>query len=91
MSPDIAFIVSAALLLYLAVGALFSVLFVAIAIDRIDPAAQGASFGVRALLLPGAVLLWPLLLLRWVRNPAGIPTERTPHKQRAAANRNESA
>ncbi|MEO0575609.1 MAG: hypothetical protein AAF004_09105 [Pseudomonadota bacterium] len=85
MSPDTAALVSAALLAYLAIGVAFSVLFVAFVIDRIDPAARGASLGVRLLLVPGAVLVWPLLVWRWMRSPNGIPAERTPHKQRAAA------
>lgn len=38
--------------------------FLLFGIDRIDPAARGA-YGFRPLLLPGLVLLWPLVLWRW--------------------------
>jgi hypothetical protein len=34
-------------------------------IERVEPAARGA-YAVRPLLLPGIVLLWPLVLWRWV-------------------------
>ena len=33
-------------------------------LDRIDPAARGA-YAFRPLLVPGLVLLWPLVLWRW--------------------------
>jgi len=38
-------------------------------LGRIDPAARGA-YAFRPLLLPGLVLLWPLVLWRW-RGVAG--------------------
>ena len=49
---------------YLAVGALFAVPFAARWAGRLDPAAQGGSWGFRLLILPGATLLWPLLMVR---------------------------
>ena len=33
-------------------------------IERVEPAARGA-YAVRPLLVPGIVLLWPLVLWRW--------------------------
>ena len=33
-------------------------------IERVEPAARGA-YAMRPLLLPGVVLLWPLVLWRW--------------------------
>lgn len=84
MPTETAAIISNAILLYLFIGFVFSFIFVALAIQRIDPAANGASWQVRLLLIPGAVLLWPLLAWRWARHPNGIPVERTPHKLRAA-------
>ena len=52
------------LLYYACVGAAVAVWFVLIEIDRIDPAAAGA-YAFRPLLLPGLILLWPLVLVRW--------------------------
>ncbi len=44
-------------------------------LERLDPAARGASLSVRLLLLPGLSALWPLLLVRWFRaSSAGAPS-----------------
>jgi hypothetical protein len=57
----IVFVVSA----YAGIGLLVGVLFLVFAIDRMDPAAVGA-YAFRPLLLPGLILLWPLVLRRWL-------------------------
>ncbi len=49
---------------YLLSGVLFGCAFVGCIVDRVDPAARGASLGFRILILPGAILLWPLLISR---------------------------
>lgn len=46
------------------VGLAVALAFLLVGIDRIDAAARGA-YAFRPLLLPGAVLLWPLVLGRW--------------------------
>ncbi len=40
--------------------------FLLVGLDRIDPVARGA-YGFRPLLLPGLVLLWPWVVVRWAR------------------------
>lgn len=50
---------------YCGAGAAVALIFVLYGIDRIDPAAKGA-YAVRPLLVPGLVILWPLVLVRWV-------------------------
>ena len=55
----------AALWIYAGLGALIAVAFLLWGMDRVDPAAQGA-YAMRPLLLPGLVLLWPLVLIRWI-------------------------
>jgi len=65
--------------IYLALGLAFAAPFVAFGVGRIDPDARRGTLGFRLLIVPGAALLWPLLLTRWVRG-AGPPAERTPHK-----------
>ncbi|OYW62489.1 MAG: hypothetical protein B7Z10_01685 [Rhodobacterales bacterium 32-66-7] len=50
---------------YGAVGALVAVVFLLWGIDRIDPAAHGAWL-VRPLLVPSVVVLWPVVLVRWI-------------------------
>jgi hypothetical protein len=51
---------------YGAIGLVVAVLFLVFAIERMDPAAVGA-YAFRPLLIPGLMLLWPLVLARWVR------------------------
>lgn len=51
--------------IYAAIGALFGIAFVIAGIGRIDPVAKGSTLGFRLIVLPGAALLWPLLLKRW--------------------------
>ena len=45
-------------------GALVAIPFLVIGIDRIDEDARGA-YAFRPLLVPGVILLWPLVLWRW--------------------------
>ncbi len=53
-----------AAMLYGAAGLAVSALFLLWGIDRVDPAASGA-YAFRPLLIPGIVLLWPVVLMRW--------------------------
>ena len=46
------------------VGAVVAALFLTIGIDRIDEDARGA-YVFRPLLIPGVLLIWPLVLWRW--------------------------
>ena len=47
-----------------AIGGLTALVFVPFGIDRIDEDARGA-YIFRPLLVPGVILLWPLVLWRW--------------------------
>jgi hypothetical protein len=51
---------------YGAIGAAVAVWFLVVRLDRIDPSAHGAH-AFRPLLIPGLVLLWPLVLARSMR------------------------
>ena len=53
------------LLLWGTPGLIVAFAFLAVGIDRIDHAAQGA-YAFRPLLIPGIVLLWPVVVWRWV-------------------------
>ncbi len=55
---------------YGGVGLAVALAFLLIGFDRVDPAARGA-YAVRPLLLPGLVLLWPLVAWRWRRLARG--------------------
>jgi hypothetical protein len=54
---------------YLAAGILFAIPFAWRWSGRLDPVAAHGTAGFRLLVLPGAVLLWPLLLRRLLRAP----------------------
>ncbi|MEM7300024.1 MAG: hypothetical protein AAF468_02985 [Pseudomonadota bacterium] len=49
---------------WLYAGLLVAVLFLFVGIDRIDPASHNA-YAFRPLLVPGILVLWPLVLWRW--------------------------
>ena len=53
-----------AVTLWLYVGAAVASIFLTVGIDRIDEDARGA-YVFRVLLIPGILLLWPLVLWRW--------------------------
>ena len=68
---------------YLVLGASFAIWFAARGAGRLDPVAVRGSVGFRTLILPGAVLLWPLLLLRVRRAGPAPPEERNAHRDAA--------
>ena len=70
------------LTVYAAVGVVFALLFVIRGVNRIDPVARDSSWGFRAMIFPGSVALWPLLLKRWVLGRQQ-PTERNAHRDAA--------
>ena len=53
--------------LYVIVGAVTALAFVTFGIARVLPAGTPVTLGARVLLVPGATLLWPYVLLRWVK------------------------
>ncbi len=57
-------------LLYLAAGAAVALAFAAFGASRLLPGTR-VSLGARVLLIPGAFLLWPLVLLRWIVHARG--------------------
>jgi len=67
--------------LYLLLGAVFALVFAFRLVNRTDPVAAHGTWGFRLLILPGAMLLWPLLLARVVRGVTAPPMERTAHRR----------
>lgn len=51
--------------IYLAVGAVVAAAFLLFGLDRVDPRARGA-YLFRPMIAPGLILLWPLVLPRWI-------------------------
>lgn len=50
--------------IYLWIGAAVAAAFLLVGIDRIDEDARGA-YAFRPLMVPGVLLIWPLVLWRW--------------------------
>lgn len=57
------------LIAYLAVGIVVALAFVTIGVTQVQ--AMPVTVGARILLLPGAFVLWPLVLSRWLRTRGG--------------------
>ena len=51
---------------WLAAGALVAVPFLLFAVGRVVEGAAGSSLMFRLMMLPGAALLWPVVLHRWI-------------------------
>ena len=82
MPPHVAEPLVTAFLLYVAFGVVVALPFVLRVVPRLDPAAAGAGWGFRLCILPGAIALWPWVLLRWRRG--GEPREeRNAHREAA--------
>ena len=60
MSPIAGF-----LYLYLFIGLLFSIAFAFWGAKRLDTGMKQASWGIKLLLIPGGIALWPILLRKW--------------------------
>jgi hypothetical protein len=58
------------LTIYVLVGAVTALAFVTFGISHVLPAGTPVTAGARILLWPGSALLWPYVLLRWVK--AGV-------------------
>ena len=56
---------------YAAVGLVAALAFVAFGVTRLLPHPAPVSLGARILLVPGATVLWPYVLLRWARSGRG--------------------
>lgn len=52
--------------LYLELGLGVALLFAVYGVDRMEPSARGGSVPFRIVIVPGATLLWPLIIARAV-------------------------
>lgn len=69
------------LLLYFGIGILFALFFIVAGIARIDAATKQSGWGFRLLMFPGAIALWPILLLRVIAGKAPPPIETNAHRR----------
>ena len=65
MSVETAEAIAGGLAAYLALGLAFALVFVMRGAAAIDPAARSMPLAARLLIVPGAAVLWPLLLWKW--------------------------
>jgi hypothetical protein len=66
--------------IYLLCGMIFAVFFALVGVGKIDPHAAHGTWGFRLLIMPGTILLWPLLALRWLKGVHEPPEERNAHR-----------
>ena len=66
MPESAAVIVALGLTAYAVAGVTLAVPFVMRGVNAIDSRAAGAGPGFRLLIVPGAIVFWPLLLRRWM-------------------------
>lgn len=57
----------AAIFAYGALGTLVAIPMVLRGVNRLDPAADDGTWGFRLLAIPGVMVLWPLVLIRWAK------------------------
>lgn len=68
---------------YVALGILVAPFLIFRGAQRFDAAAADSTLGFRLVVLPGAVLLWPLLLRRFLKGNGSPPTENNAHRARS--------
>ena len=56
------------IVVYLIAGFLFAIPFLWKGVGQIDEAAKGSGLGFRIIILPGAIVFWPLLLKKWMKS-----------------------
>ena len=54
------------LAVYLAAGFLFAIPFVIKGVNKVDEGAHGGSIGFRIIIIPGTMVFWPWLLIKWM-------------------------
>lgn len=65
--------------IYIIAGAVFAVAFLLRGIYVIDETAKGGSIGFKLIILPGVIVLWPVLLRQWKK-----VLKTKPHEQAAS-------
>ena len=68
MAETVVLIILVAVVVYVSLGALFTILFQIKGLHKIDEATHGSPIGFRLIIIPGCVLLWPVLLAKWIKS-----------------------
>lgn len=80
MGLDSAWILFRVLQYYVGIGLLVSPIAIFLGGARIDRALPASSLGFRILILPGAAMLWPIVLVRCLRGGGTPRIERNAHR-----------
>ena len=51
--------------IYVACGIVVAVLFLSFGLRRVDAASIGAPISFKLVILPGLIILWPFVMIRW--------------------------
>lgn len=51
---------------YLSGGALFTVIFLLRGLNKVDERTHGSTAGFKIIIIPGCIVLWPVLLGKWM-------------------------
>ncbi len=54
------------LLVYLICGVVFTFFFLARGLQKVDEDVPGSSWGFRIIIIPGCIVLWPVLMRKWI-------------------------
>lgn len=54
---------------YILAGVFYALWFILFGVNRLDEGMHGVSWKLRVLLFPGSTLLWPVLLIKFLRHP----------------------
>jgi hypothetical protein len=54
--------------IYLMIGVVVGVAFLSLGVKKVDSAAIGAPITFRMIVFPGTVVLWPAVLVMWLRS-----------------------
>lgn len=71
--------------LYALIGLIFGVFFGFVGARRLDPDAADGTFLFRLILIPGAAVLWPYVMLKLVRGEVGAHGSRSQRRTENAA------